>query len=125
MKGGGRLASMLLGIMFIMWILTAFPIMMVANKLGVSHSWMAWLPIIQLVLLMRMANKPWWIALLSLLPLVGTFVSIGIWVYCWVEISKMLDEHPVLGLLTALPLVSLIVLWKFAFKQPPRIVTDT
>ncbi|RJQ46410.1 MAG: hypothetical protein C4534_03005 [Gaiellales bacterium] len=96
------------------YVFTAFVVMTIANKLGVANSWMAWVPILNIYLLVKMAGKPgWWLALF-LVPFINFFVA----VYVWMLIAERRGRPQFWGLLMIVPVVNLILMAMLAFTEP-------
>lgn len=92
----------------------AFCLQMIAGKTGnTEDSWMAWIPIVNIYLLCKMAGMPGWWVLLFFIPL----VNIVIIVLVWMEIASALGKSNLLGLLMIIPFVNLIVLGYLAFSE--------
>jgi hypothetical protein len=86
----------------------------IALRLGLENkSWWAWIPILQVVLMLKMAPVPWWWIFLFLIPLVN--IAIGITV--WVKISNRLQKSFWYGVLMIVPGVDLIILGYLAFSK--------
>jgi hypothetical protein len=79
----------------------------VAKKGGESEkSWWAWVPVLQVLLILRVAKIDWWWIFFFLIP----FVNIAIAIYIWVRVAKTLGKHPVWGVLMVVPGLDLFVL---------------
>jgi len=76
----------------------------VAGKTGTPGSWMAWVPLLNVVLMCRVARKPLWYILLLLIPIVNLVAAILI----WMGIAKARGKGPILGVLMVVPLVNLV-----------------
>jgi hypothetical protein len=95
-----------------LWLLAAIPVLYVyfaivltaiARKAGVGDTWMAWVPLANIVLMCRIAGKPSWYALLMLVPLLNLVFLVLI----WMGIAKARGKSPMLGVLILVPLVNL------------------
>ncbi|MEW6108279.1 MAG: tetratricopeptide repeat protein [Nitrospirota bacterium] len=86
---------------------------LIAKKLNVPASWMAWVPILQIWPPVGSAGKPWWWILLLFIPFVNFFVS----VYLYMCISENLGRNKWLGLLILVPIVNFIWLGVLAFSK--------
>lgn len=105
------------GTAFIIWLVAyaffAFVLMTIANKLGTENSWMAWVPILNIYLMVKMADRPGWWLILLLVPLVNFVIGIII----WVDIIKRRNRPAWWVILMLLPIVNLIVLLMLAFTE--------
>ncbi len=86
---------------------------LIAKKLNVSAPWIAFIPIIQIWIIVASAGKPWWWILLLLIPIVNIFISI----YIWLCITENLGRNKWLGLLMLVPIVNLVFLGMLAFSK--------
>lgn len=82
-----------------------------ARKLNVPDDWFAWIPVLNLVLLLRIANRPLWWILLLFIPLVQVVVSIII----WMDVAKGMGKSEWWGVLMVFPGVNLVVMGYLAF----------
>ena len=91
-----------------------------ADRIGMSkYAWWAYVPILNLFLLFRMASKPAWWFVLCLVPL----VNIVVFAVLWMEVAKAVRQSPVWGILVLVPAVNFIALGIMAFANPPQRVT--
>ncbi|MBF0522959.1 MAG: hypothetical protein HQL24_07900 [Candidatus Omnitrophica bacterium] len=95
------------------YILFCYPLMLIAQKLGIKHSWMAWIPIAQLFLMTRMAGKSFGSFLLLFVTPFNIFVFMGL----WGEICGFLQKSTFLGILMILPGFNLIIIWYLALAK--------
>ena len=84
-----------------------------ANKTGADNAWFAFIPILDLVLMLSIAGKPlWWIFLLFI-PVVNIFIGI----LAWMGIAEARGKPFWLGMLLLIPGVNLIVIGYLAFSR--------
>jgi hypothetical protein len=88
-----------LGVSFVTYILLALPLYAIAQKTGSKNAWFAFVPILNLVLLLDVAGKDLWWIILFLIPCVNWIV----YVVCWMAISEEMDKPSWMGLLCGLP----------------------
>jgi hypothetical protein len=91
----------------------AYSIQKIADKTGTDNSWMAWVPILNVFLLLQIADKPLWWFLLLLIPLVNIIVTIVV----WMKISEARRKASWIGVLMILPFFNLIVPGYLAFSE--------
>ena len=90
--------------------------MKMAQKIGLSDcAWWAWIPIVGMFLLFKMASKPWWWFFLCLVPL----VNIVVFAVLWYEAAKACNVPPIWGILVLVPVLNLIALGVMAFSGTP------
>jgi hypothetical protein len=101
-----------------MYAFFAYCLILIAKKTGNDqNTWWAWVPILQVLLILKIAGVQWWWIFLFLVPLVNIAVAI----YIWVKISKSLSKHAIWGVLMIVPFFDLFVLAYLAFSKttPP------
>lgn len=79
---------------------------LIAKKLGEDNAWFAFIPILNLWLLVEMAGEDWWYMLLMFLPIANIFV----YGYLWWQIADQRDKPPWIGLLCIIPCVNLFAM---------------
>src|SRR5689334_7292483 len=77
----------------------------IADKTKTQHSWLAWIPIANLVLMLNVAKKPLWWFILFLVPLVNIVIAIMV----WMAVAEARGKPTWWGILTIVPIVNLIV----------------
>ncbi|MBN2187089.1 MAG: hypothetical protein JW732_06530 [Dehalococcoidia bacterium] len=88
----------------------------IARKTDTEPEWLAWIPIANLYLMCKIAQKPWWWVLLFFIPI----ANIVILVLVWMRIAEARDKNRWLGLLILVPLANLIFLGYLAFSGKGR-----
>ena len=83
----------------------ALALQTIANKTNTENGWMAWIPIINVILMLNIARKPIWWILLCLIPL----VNIIIFIIIWMGIAEARNKPNWWGILLIVPIVSIIV----------------
>jgi hypothetical protein len=110
----GRAAGLaILGVMMtfffifagVMYVYVALALYAIAKKTNTENSWLAWIPIVNIVLMLNIAKKPVWWIILCLIPLVN-FVII---VIVWMAIAEARKKPSWWGILMIVPFVNLIV----------------
>ncbi len=109
---GGSDTVWILGVLAGVYILYCLPFMLIARKLHFSGL-MAWIPLLQLFLLTRVAGRPLLWLFLLLIPVINIFVLITL---C-MDIAKRLQRPSFLGFLLIVPGLNLFILWYFAFVR--------
>ncbi len=103
-------AVLLYAAFYVYW---ALAIQTIAKKTNTEDDWWAWIPILNLVLLVKIAGKPLWWTILLFIPIVGLVFTIIIWVGVCEARGK--SGLPVIGLI--LPVVNFFVLGYLAFAD--------
>ena len=77
----------------------------IAKKTNTPNGWMAWIPIVNIFLMLNIAKKPLWWFILCLIPLVNIIILIIV----WMAIAEARQKPNWWGILMIVPLVNLIV----------------
>ena len=105
----------------ILYFYTSLALMTIAKKTNTDNSWFAWIPILNIYLMMKIADARLWtfIAFLiaGLIPFVGSLLVIAIMMTWWWGIAKARDKSGILGILMLIPVVNLIILGYLAWGQ--------
>ena len=108
------------GILFVLFILifalglyafVAVCLMKIADKLSVPDSWWAWVPILNILLLVKMSGKPMWWVVLFFLPVANLVAAILV----FVAILEALKKPPLFVIGFFIPILNLILLGYLAF----------
>jgi hypothetical protein len=111
-NGGFPMLSVFLFI--IVYAFFAYCLSRIAEKTNHGdRAWWAWLPVMQVLLILKVAAIEWWWIFLFLIP----FVNIAVAIYVWVRVAKALAKHPVWGVLIVVPGLDLFVLAYLAFSK--------
>jgi hypothetical protein len=87
------------------YVYIALALMAIARKTTTAYALWAWIPIMNVVLMLRIARKPvWWIVLL-LIPVVNIVIAALI----WVGIAQARQKSGWWGALAIMPVVNVIV----------------
>ena len=103
----------ILGLAVALYIWSAFCLYLIARKIDMWGAWFAWVPVLNLILICRAADKPDWWVFLFLVPL----VNIVIYVDIWMTIAEECNRPPWVGVFMIIPGVNFIVLGILAFAQ--------
>jgi hypothetical protein len=83
----------------------ALAISTIARKTYTPNAWYAWVPILNMVLLLNVAKKPAWWVLLYFVP----FVNIVIMVITWMEVAKARGRPDWWGVFIIAPIANFIL----------------
>ena len=103
-----------IGLLAGMYALVCLPFMLIARKLHLN-GWMAWIPILQIFLLIRMAGKSLVWFLLFFLPVINLLAFL----FAWMSIVRRLGQPRWFGYLMLVPGVNLLLLWYLALIPAP------
>lgn len=96
--------GMFLFVMFlviVLYVIMAISLMKIANRTGTPNAWFAWIPILNLILMLQIANRPMWWLIFWLVPIIN-IVGIVLNFVIWVDIAKRLGKSAVFGILAVL-----------------------
>lgn len=93
------------------YVYSSLCLMKIAQRLNEPNAWLAWIPFVNVFLMLKLAEKPLWWFLLSLLPP----ISIVIFVIVWMRIAVRLGKPEWWGILVIVPGVQIIVPGYLAF----------
>ena len=96
----------------VMYLAICFPVYKIAERCGAESPWMAFVPILNLWLMVtEMAQLDWWYIILMFIPLVNILVA----VYLWMKIAENAGFPSWMAFLLLIPVVNIGVLFYMAF----------
>ncbi|MEK6936585.1 MAG: hypothetical protein AABW58_00780 [Nanoarchaeota archaeon] len=108
-------------IIFLIYVYFALSLRKLAQKTKTKEQEWAWIPILNLYLLSKIAKAPWWSFLVFFLSLffslVGLLVNIGISIWWGFSIAERLKKPSWLGIFMGIPILNLILLGYFAWSK--------
>lgn len=108
---GAAFGATFLFIILALYAFTAICFMKIAEKTNTENGWWAWIPILNILLMLAIARKPMWWILLMLIPLVNFVIIILV----FVGICQARGKSGLLTIGMLIPIVNLIVLGYLAF----------
>lgn len=99
----------------LLWVYPAVCISRIAAKVGTTGRWMAWIPILNMVLVCRIGGLSGWWVLLCLIPYVGVIVALLL----MLQLPKALGVTTAARFLIVVPLVNFVYLGYLAFREDP------
>jgi hypothetical protein len=97
------------------YIFNSFCLQKMFDKLKVSDSWMAWVPIASAVKTFQVGDKNPWLLLLIFIPIVGWIALAVLSVLALMNIAKKLDKATWLAIATIVPLLGYWAIYSLAF----------
>ena len=91
----------------------AICLMKIAKKTNTENAWFAWIPILNIILMVQCAKKPLWWIILFFIP----FVNIVAMIMIWMAISKNVGKPEWLGILMIIPFGNIVVPAYLAFSD--------
>lgn len=89
----------------VFYVYHALALQTIATKTNTENPWFAWIPILNIILMLNIARKPIWWIVLFLIPLVG-FVML---ILVWMGIAEARNKPNWWGILIIIPPVNIIV----------------
>jgi len=103
--------SVVLMVSIACYVIIAFPLFVMGQKTNSEHAWFAFVPILNLVLMVEIAGKELWWILLMFVPCVNIVAVIVI----WMGIAEAMDKPSWLGILMLVPGINFIIPFYLAF----------
>jgi hypothetical protein len=107
----GSFASFVFFIAFYAYFAVALQTM--AKKTNTPNGWMAWIPLLNVYLLLKVGGKPGWWLILLLIPLVNIVILIMV----WMAVAERLNKPSWVGILMIIPGANVIVPGYLAFAS--------
>jgi hypothetical protein len=106
-----------MGVIWLIWLgiyaYMALTVQTIASKTGTADAWMAWVPILNVYLMCKIAGKPGWWVVLFFIP----FVNIVIGVLVWMGIAEARHKPAWLGVLMLVPIANIVIPAHLAFSE--------
>ncbi len=103
------------GLYIIFWVLfyiyLAVCLQVLAKKTSTENSWMAWIPIANIFLMINIAKKPLWWFILIFIPIVNIVIGILL----WMAIAERRGKESWIGILLIVPVVGIAIPGYLAF----------
>lgn len=100
-----------MAMMIIMIIVMGFPIFKMAKEEGEEPAWMAYVPILNFIIWLKLARKPIWWIILFFIPCVGIVMSVIV----WMGICERRNKPSWMGILSIIPVANIILPFYLAF----------
>ena len=94
--------------------------MTVAKKNRTGPLWLAWIPVANVILMLKMAKLQWqWIfaLLIGIIPIIGGALIMAGVVYVWWQICRHMHKPEWYAILMIVPFVNLVVLGYLAWGK--------
>jgi hypothetical protein len=105
----------LLSLSFVIAIYAFFAVCLqtIAKKTGAENTWMAWVPVLNIFLLLTIAGKPGWWIVLFFIPVVNVVASILV----LMAVAEKRSKPSWVGALVVVPFVGALVVPYLAFSS--------
>lgn len=112
----GSIIVTFLLVLLLVYIYVAICLSRITKKTNTENAWFAWIPILNLVLMLQIAKKPLWWIIFALIPIVN-LIWVVFSILIWMEIAERLKKPTWLGVLMILPFANLFVYGYLAFSE--------
>lgn len=93
------------------WGVWGISLQMIAKKTETPNGWFGWVPVLNVILMIQIAQKPWWWFLLLMIP----FVNIVVAVLLFMGVAYQVNRPGWVGAMTLVPVIGWFVLPYLAF----------
>jgi hypothetical protein len=100
-------------VLLIFYVYMAICLMTIAKKTNTPNGWFAWIPILNVFLMLMIAKKPLWWFILMLIPLVNIVIAIIV----WMAVAEARGKPSWVGILMIIPFVNIIIPGYLAFSS--------
>jgi len=105
------------GLWIVLWIAVyvwvALCLQIIAKKTDTTNAWLAWIPIANIYLMCKVADKPGWWTILFFIPIANIVFAILV----WMKIAEFCNRPSWLGILMIVPIANLVVPGILAFAS--------
>lgn len=98
----------------ILYIYVSYALMVIAKKQSIPDAWMAFIPVLNAYIIVKIAGYSGWSMLIFLLPIIGILFLI----WTWMKIAEKRGFSQYLGLLVVLPVANIILPGVLAWVDP-------
>jgi len=95
------------------YVVMALALMTIAKKTGTANEWWAWVPILNILLMLQIADLPMWYIILFFVPC----VNLGVGIYAWWKIAEKRGKPGPVALAILIPCVGWFVPLYIAFAD--------
>lgn len=110
----GGIFLMVIILVIILYVIVAISLMRIAKRTNTENAWFAWIPILNLILMLQIARRPMWWLIFFLIPFIN-IVGIVLQFVIWVDIAKRLGKPVWVGILAGL--IPIIFVPYLAFSE--------
>ncbi|MCC7433448.1 MAG: hypothetical protein IT363_02100 [Methanoregulaceae archaeon] len=96
-----------------LYIVMAVALMTIAKKTNTPNEWWAWVPILNVILMLQIAQLEIWYIVLLFIPCVNLFVAI----YTWWKIAERRGKPGAIAILMVVPFINFFVPLYIAFSD--------
>lgn len=105
--------NMVLVLVVALYAFFSYCLLVIARKTDTDGGWMAWVPVLQLYLMCKVAHLSGWMMLLMFVPIVNVVFAVVL----MMKIAEATQKPSWVGVLTVVPVVGMFVLPYLAFSN--------
>lgn len=88
-------------LVIIVYVIVAMSLMRIAKRTNTDNAWFAWIPLLNLILMLQIAKRPMWWLVFFLVPFIN-IVGVVLQFVIWIDIAKLLGKSAAIGFLAGL-----------------------
>ena len=111
--GGSRSDMISLLLIIGVYVFTSLVVMYLAKKTNKEPLWFAWIPVLNVILLLMVAKISLWYVILLMIPIVNIFASL----YVWWKVAEARGKSGLWGVAMIVPGVNFVVMGYLAFSK--------
>ena len=124
--GAGSLAALgaffavIVAVGIAVYIYFAIALMTIAKKTNTKNAWFAWIPILDIYLMLMIAELPGWYLvglLASFIPVIGNILVTAGMIYLFWKVAEARNKPGWYGILMIVPVVNLIIIGMLAWSD--------
>jgi Family of unknown function (DUF5684) len=89
----------------LVYVYVSLALQTIATKTNTANAWLAWIPIVNIFLMLNVAQKPLWWFILFLIPLVNIVMAILV----WMAIAERRGKPSWWGIMVIVPVMNIIM----------------
>jgi len=114
------LLAFVLFVFLIFYVYVALVLQTIAKKTKTKNSWMAWLPVFNLYLMVKSAKLPGWYFFgyfLAIIPFAGALLATAFGIYVWWKIAEQRNHPGWFSILFLIPILGLVLMGVIAWSD--------
>lgn len=106
-----------------LYIYMGLTLMTIGKKLNFESPWMAWVPIANIYMMLKIADLPGWTLILLFIPFIN-FLFTFFMIYVWMKIAEKRGFESWVGILMIVPVIGIAVPGYIAWAEPKPKATE-
>jgi len=112
----GGMLFFILTLALVCYVYFALALQTIAKKTNTENAWLAWIPIVSIILLLNIAKKPLWWIIFFIVPILN-IAGIVFGILIWMKIAEIRGRPDWWGILMIIPFVNLVILGLLAWSD--------